>query len=252
MTPPSTPAHPVLLLLGDVDLTGTSGTPPTRAAGQCKEYCAWLLQHPGSTPVRMLRDLQVADATRRSNMSRLRSWLGSDPDGMPYLPDAYTGRISLDERVTSDWEQFTTLLSGGVNFAGTQALREALGLVRGEPLGTFSFQWHWAQQLRADMVAMVVDAASVLADRALEQGDLDTAAWAIGRGRLGAPFDDALSAREIEVLVRGGRRSEADQALLRLNRALRAEGRDLEPGLARRVQDAMRGDVEARRCADPV
>ncbi|MHA7861680.1 LysM peptidoglycan-binding domain-containing protein [Tessaracoccus sp. Y36] len=235
----SSPPHPVLSLLGPVELGGTTGIAPTRALGQCLEYCAWLLQNPGATPSRMLRDLQVADATRRSNMSRLRTWLGADPAGQPYLPDAYTGRIALDERVTSDWEQFVALLSGGVNMAGSHALRDALAMVRGEPLGTFGFQWQWAQQLRADMIAMIVDAACVLADRSLDQGDLETAMWAIARGRLGSPSDDALAVREIEALLRAGSQADAEHAVVRLNRALRAEGRDLEPALAIRVQDAM-------------
>ncbi|MDO5675926.1 MAG: LysM peptidoglycan-binding domain-containing protein [Propionibacteriaceae bacterium] len=247
MTTLSSPSHPTLLLLGDLGITGAAGTAPTRATGQCMEYCAWLLQHPGSTPTLMLRDLQVADATRRSNMSRLRTWLGADEVGVPYLPDAYTGRVSLDERVTSDWEQFTALLSGGVTLASTTTLQDALALVRGEPLGTFAFQWHWAQQLHADMVSMIVDAACVLADRCLAQGDLTLALWAVHQGRMGAPFDDALSVREIEALRMAGRHSDVDHAVVRLNRMLRAEGRDLEPALAARVQEAM---MRPRRAAE--
>lgn len=188
----------------------------------------------------MLRDLQVADTTRRSNMSRLRTWLGADDEGMAYLPDAYTGRLSLDHKVTSDWEHFAAILSGGVNTAGTLALRDALLLVRGEPLGSFAFQWYWAQQWQADMVAMIVDTACVLADRALLQADPETALWAVSRGRLGAPVNDALSVREIEALRLAGRREDAGRAVVGLNRTLRAEGRDLDPALAARVQDSLR------------
>ena len=46
----------------------------------------------------MVAALAVAEGTRRSNMSRLRSWLGSSPDGEAYLPDAYTGRITCIPR----------------------------------------------------------------------------------------------------------------------------------------------------------
>lgn len=236
----TSPEHPTLLLLGDVELAAAAGEPPTRAVGQCMEYCAWMLAHPGSRSTAMVRDLLVADATRRSNLSRLRSWLGTDPDGFPYLPEAYSGRISLDDRVTSDWEQFQSLLSGGVNMATTDALRMALRLVRGEPLGAYSFQWIWAQQLRTDMVSMVVDAAAVLADRAIDNADLDTALWAVGRGRLVSPDDDELAVREIHALASAGRVAEAERAVLALNRATRAAGRDLAPGLASRVQTALR------------
>ncbi|WP_145952861.1 bacterial transcriptional activator domain-containing protein [Tessaracoccus aquimaris] len=172
-------------------------------------------------------------------MSRLRSWLGSAPDGDAYLPDAYSGRIRLDPRVTSDWERFEALLAGGVNLASTAAIRQALRLVRGEPLGPLAFQWHWAETMRADMVAMIVDAASVLADRAIDQRDPDLALWAVARGRLAAPEDDELSVREIHALAIAGRRSDLERAVVALNRTVRATNRDLPQNLARRVQLAI-------------
>lgn len=233
------PHHPTLLLLGDVTLSAPAGDPPNRAPLQCMEYCAWLLQNPGATPGAMVRSLLVAETTRRSNMSRLRTWLGAAPDGRPYLPDAYSGRIRLDERVTSDWEHFEALLTGGVNVASTRALRQALRLVRGEPLGSLGFQWHWAQTLRADMVSMIVDAACVLADRAIGHDDPDSALWAVRRGRLAAPDADQLMAREIHALAIAGRRVDTERAIVALNRTTREAGRDLPPDVAQRVQQAI-------------
>ena len=90
------------------------------------------------------------------------------------------------------------------------------------------------------MVSMVVDAAAVLADRAIDNADLDTALWAVGRGRLVSPDDDELAVREIHALASAGRVAEAERAVLALNRATRAAGRDLAPGLASRVQTALR------------
>src|SRR5699024_275084 len=109
------------------------GTPPARARKQCIEYCAWLLEHPASTATAMAAALVVAEGTRRSNMSRLRSWLGEGDDG-PYLPDAYSGRISLADDVSSDWHQLQLLVGRGVDRAGDGALIAALELVRGAPL----------------------------------------------------------------------------------------------------------------------
>ena len=79
---------PRLNLLGPVELEGCAGPPPPRAIRQCIEYCAWIHLNPGSSPVQMVNALVVAEGTRRSNMSRLRSWLGTRPDGELYLPDA--------------------------------------------------------------------------------------------------------------------------------------------------------------------
>ena len=110
MPPPNAvPVHPTLLLLGEVELLATAGDEPNRATGQCMEYCAWLLANPGATAATMTDDLLVAETTRRSNMSRLRTWLGTADAGVAYLPDAYSGRIRLDPRVSSDWEQFQAL-----------------------------------------------------------------------------------------------------------------------------------------------
>ena len=245
----STPEHPMLLLLGDPDLIGAAGDVPGRAVGQCLEYCAWLLENPGSTPTAMTRALLIAETTRRSNTSRLRSWLGAAPDGVQYLPDAYSGRVSLDPRVSSDWEQFRTMLSGGVNLSSDAALVAALRLVRGEPLGSFEFQWGWAHQLRSDMVSMVVDAASVLADRALERSAAEAALWAVRRGRLAAPSNDALASREILALALAGRSSEANGAAVALTRTARAEGRDLAPDLSRRIQAALHAPSARRAMA---
>lgn len=233
------PDHPTLLLLGEVDLLGCRGRRPARAVVQCVEYCAWLLEHPGASPTTMARDLVVAETTRRSNMSRLRTWLGGSPAGEPYLPDAYSGHITLHEEVTSDWERFQVLLSGGVNLASDAALRAALSLVRGEPLQQVSFQWPWAQQLRDEMISMITDAAVVLADRYLHRGDLEEVHWALSQGRKAAGVDETLTVREIQALALGGDRPGVDRAVRQLTRAARVQGRDLSPDTARRIQHAL-------------
>ena len=130
-------------------------------------------------------------------------------------------------------------MNGGVNLAPDAALRQALALVRGEPLGDVAFQWHWAEQLRVDMVGTVVDAACALADRAIARGDHTVALWAAGRGLVAAPSDDHLTVRRVDALMVAGRRDEARQLVVTLNRELRAAGRDLPPDLARRVHIAL-------------
>ncbi len=229
---------PTLLLLGEVDLVAASGQKPSRAVGRCLECCAWLLAHPSSTPSQMRASLMVAESTRRSNMSRLRAWLGSGPEG-EYLPDAYSGKIRLADAVSSDWERFQVLLAGGVEQASSSALREALSLVRGKPLGSFGFQWGWAEQLRTDMVSMIIDAAARLADRAANQGDFATAEWALGQGMLAAGAVEPLVARRIMVLARRGRHDEVDREVLTLTRQARSSGRDLSMDTVAIVQQAL-------------
>jgi len=187
----------------------------------------------------MVRELLVAETTRRSNMSRLRRWLGSDAENNPYLPDAYSGRISLAPSVTSDWERFQSLLAGGVNTSSTPLLHEALSLVRGKPLDGVSFQWPWTSQWLSDMTSMISDAATVLADRYLTEQDYPGALWAIEQGQLATGDDETLAVRRIQVLAQTGEGAEVDAAVMQLTRASRATNRDLSADSVRRVQHAL-------------
>ena len=232
------PHSPTLLLLGEVDLVACDGQRPTRAAGRCLECCAWLLVNPGATPTQMRESLMVAESTRRSNMSRLRSWLGRGPEG-EHLPDAYSGHIQLSVSVSSDWERFQSLLAGGVNRASETSLAEALALVRGAPLGSFEFQWSWAEQLRSDMVSMIVDASAVLADRCTARGEHTLADWAISQGVRAAGDVEPLVVRRIRSLAQRGDRAGVDRQVLQLTRSARASGRDLGPESVRMIQEAL-------------
>ena len=158
MDPDRAVHHPTLQMLGPIELLGAKGTAPARAAKQCLEYCAWLLENPGSSAHAMVAALAVAEGTRRSNMIRLRSWLGTSPEGNSYLPDAYTGRITLHPAVSSDWQRLQILTFTGVNRASDDSLQAALELVRGAPLADAApGQWHWAEELRTDMISCVRD-----------------------------------------------------------------------------------------------
>ena len=239
--------HPLLQLIGPVELLGAAGTPPTRAAKQCLEYCAWLLEHPGATAQAMAAGLLVAEGTRRSNMSRLRAWLGGDADGEPYLPDAYSGRIRLDAAVSSDWHQLRLLLGDGVDRAPTDVLELALRLVRGAPLADAApVQWHWAEELRTDIVSCVRDVGVELASRAVAGDDLDLARWAAARALVVAPGDELLMAARIRTEHLAGNVAETERLSLLVARQARTLGVDLEPATVDLIQEVMEGRVRAR------
>jgi hypothetical protein len=239
--------HPVLQLLGPIELLGATGTVPPRAAKQCLEYCAWLLENPGRSAQAMVAALAVAEGTRRSNMSRLRSWLGASPDGEAYLPDAYTGRIALHPAVSSDWQRLQILTSSGVNRASDESLQAALELVRGAPLADAApGQWHWAEELRTDMISCVRDIGVELADRALLAADLDLARWAASRALLAAPGDELLLAARIRTEHAAGNPAETDRLTLQLAAQARTLGVDLDPETVSLLQQVMEGQVRAR------
>jgi len=239
--------HPILRLLGPIDLLGAAGTVPPRAGRQCLEYCCWLLEHPGTTAQAMASALVVAEGTRRSNMSRLRAWLGADVEGNPYLPDAYTGRILLHPSVSSDWQRLQILTAAGVNKTSTGALRAALELVRGAPLADAApGQWHWAEELRTDMVSVIRDIGVEVATRALLDHDIDLARWAAARALVAAPGDELLMAARIRTEHRAGNLGETERLTLQLAAQARSLGVDLDSETVVLLQEVMEGRVRAR------
>lgn len=247
MDPDRTVHHPTLQMLGPIELLGAKGTAPARAAKQCLEYCAWLLENPGSSAQAMVAALAVAEGTRRSNMSRLRSWLGTSDGGDAYLPDAYTGRIALHPAVSSDWQRLQILTSTGVNRASEDSLQAALELVRGAPLADAApGQWHWAEELRTDMISCVRDIGLQLADRALLTGDVELARWAGARALLAAPGDELLLAARIRTEHTAGNTAETERLALQLAAQARTLGVDLDPETVALLQRVMEGRVRAR------
>jgi hypothetical protein len=239
--------HPILRLLGPIELAGATGSPPPRAAKQCLEYCGWLLEHPGTTAQAMAAALVVAEGTRRSNVSRLRAWLGVDGQGNAYLPDAYTGRIFLHPSVSSDWQRLQILTAAGINKTSIGGLRAALELVRGAPLADAApGQWHWAEELRTDMISAIRDIGVEVAQRALLDGDIDLARWGAARALVAAPGDELLMAARIRTEHQAGNAPETERLTLQVASHARNLGVDLDSDTVLLLQQVMEGRVRAR------
>lgn len=241
------PLHPLLNILGPIELLGTTGTPPARGQRTCMEYCAWLLEHGGSTAPAMVSSLLVAESSRRSTMSRLRIWLGKDEDGKAYLPDAYSGRIWLHPAVSSDWQQLQILIAPGVNRTPPETLQTALGMVRGGVMADAApGQWSWAEELRMDIMATIRDIALVLTDHALANGDIDLARWATARALTIAPEDEELLCARIRTERRAGNHREVERLALKTTAHARRLGIDLRTDTVLLLQEVMEGRIRAR------
>lgn len=243
---------PRLLLLGPIELEGARGAPPSRAPRQCLEYCAWLLEHPNASSVEMTRALLVAESTRRSNMSRLRGWLGQATDGRPYLPEAYSGRIRLHPAVRSDWQEVQVMLGRGIGETSSATLAAILDLVRGAPLADAPpGDWAWAEELRIESSCALRDVAHELAGRALEERDLDLAKWAVGRGLVAAPGDELLLRQLLVAEHRSGNTREVERLVFTLNRQAHTLGIDLLPETVTTMQEVLEGGIRIRSAGGP-
>jgi hypothetical protein len=240
-------SHPTLMLLGPIQLLGAAGPPPARAERSCIEYCAWMVEHPGATASQMAAALLVAETTRRSNVSRLRGWLGMMENGTPYLPEAYSGRLYLDATVSSDWQRLLTLVSPGINRVPISTLVSALRLVRGAPLADAApGQWQWAEELRTDMASLIRDIGARVGEAALADGDLDLARWAAARALTASPGDEILVRLRLRTEHHAGNRPEVERIVLQLTRHARMLGIDLDDETIRAIQEAIEGQPRAR------
>jgi hypothetical protein len=128
----------------------------------------------------------------------VRRWLGSGPDGQPWLSEATPdGRYRVRTGVLVDWHLFRRLRTRGERRgpAGTTDLRAALSLVQGPPLQDAAelagasprvpYSWLPGSAIQPELIlAGILDAAHQLVELSLAAGDLATARWAVNQAWL--------------------------------------------------------------------
>ncbi|MFD4482776.1 hypothetical protein ACFWPU_42645 [Streptomyces sp. NPDC058471] len=206
--PGITSAGPLVRVLGPVDVVGARGEVKESSRRRTNtELAAWLVLHPGrdhqplDAAMWPTKETQTPGHTKYRNVcvSRLRSWLGQDDTGHPFLPKlppSADARYSLSPAVTSDWHQFLALVDAASATSGphaTQALREALELVRGRPfMSDDRRRYRWAEHLAQVMLSKIVLTAEDLAQRCLNDRDPRGAVWAAAKGLDVAPEVESL------------------------------------------------------------
>lgn len=206
--PGITSAGPLVRVLGPVDVVGARGEVKESSRRRTNtELAAWLVLHPGrdhqplDAAMWPTKETQTEGHTKYRNVcvSRLRSWLGQDDAGHPFLPKlppSADARYSLSPAVTSDWHQFLALVDAASATSGphaTQSLREALELVRGRPfMSDDRRRYRWAEHLAQVMLSKIVLTAEDLAERCLEDRDPRGAVWAAAKGLDVAPEVESL------------------------------------------------------------
>lgn len=165
-------------------------------------------------------DGRAKDQTVRNTITRARSGLGSDADGVAYLPAPVEGRYRLDDRVVTDFEVFWSLRRAADALddpTGAAALLdEALELVRGEPLLGAGRNYAWTAPLATTIVVAVVDAADELGEIRLSMGDPRGAERAARAGLVAAPGEERL----YRILMRAAAALDSKPMIERLYREL--------------------------------
>ncbi|MZE80901.1 LysM peptidoglycan-binding domain-containing protein [Streptomyces xinghaiensis] len=226
---------PEIRVLGPLEVPGlgTTGHGPRLAA-----LAALLYFRPGRDAGAVCEAMDPVNpwstSTLTSRMHGLRSRLGTDPQGLPYVPRRSSGSdpYRLHPAVRCDWDAFRRLASRGLKAgpAGLPHLENALALVRGRPFG--SRPPAWAAPLQQEMISRIVDVAHTVALYRRAPGpdqDLDAARRALA---VGIECEETA-----EVLYRGwmlvehaaGSRSGLHTAITRLQQVMRHYDLDLEP-----------------------
>ena len=228
---------PEILVLGPVDLLHAGGkVEPTKRA-RLLEYAAYLALNPGATHTAIDNaiwpDRKTEDNlnTRNPATSKLRRWVGTDPDGNEYLPRHQAGEgYSFLPSVTTDVSRWDELLAQSPMQASTEQLEQALSLVRGIPFeGTHRKRYAWAEPLKQRLISEIVDASYELARRRLMAGRWRAAEQAVVVGLLIEPAQENLW--RLRILAAHESRnpaaeSEAIERLLTITEQLEC---DLEP-----------------------
>ena len=230
---------PMVLVLGPVEIRFASGedADPARRR-KLTELAAFIALHPGADnhgiddavwPVR-----RVSTSTRNSATSRLRRWLGTNPDGEPWLPLVPDrGQYRFRPDVRCDWQVFQELarrgLAGGA--AGLDELGEALALVRGRPFaGVDPAAYTWAEYDTQEMISAITDVAHMLSSARLVERDPARARDAAARGLLVEPCSELLTQDAIRAATALGDSEEAERLLERLRTRLSIIDPDADVG----------------------
>lgn len=232
--PTPAPAAPCLLLLGPVQVVGATGVVEPTKQARLTELAAILALNGGCDHTTIdacyFPGQRVNDNARNTQISKLRRWLGKAADGDDFLPryQCMAG-YRLHKEVTSDWDRWQELLPAGPAAAPTEALEEALRLVRGRPFdGVRSRRYAWAETLKQQMISAIVDASYELARRRLMEGQWRAAEAAVVIGLSVEPGMERLWRTRILAAYAAGNIPALQEAVDRLLSIVDELGGDLE------------------------
>lgn len=207
------PVAPKLTLLGPVSArTMGDATATAHRRPYYLEILAFLALHPeGVTAEQLAEAIRIRPDKARSEMSVVRTWLGTNRTGDQYLPKAQQSHepgvaATYSVRgVVCDLDLFRRLRARGQSRGadGMPDLISALHMVSGEPFTDLRKDgWSWlleGHRLDHILTAAIVDIGHIVTTHALTAGDLDMADFASQIAIGAAPYDDIANLDRAEV-----------------------------------------------------
>ncbi|MGW4822227.1 BTAD domain-containing putative transcriptional regulator [Streptomyces sp. NPDC004227] len=192
-------------LVGPYEIIGLD-TPDDERSALLHEALALLLLHREGVHPRVLSSALwprgVTDDVRDALVERLRSWLGTDPDGTPRLGTDDTGRLTLAKSVVSDLDVLRSLYHEATQGKGAdnravrgRLLTDALVVVRGPLLADRPegrYRWLTHEIVEAQLPLIVADIGLALSSFHLERDRAEKAIEALDAALRTAPSDERL------------------------------------------------------------
>lgn len=162
-------------ILGQVELCPPSGGPVDKERDRRLIELTTLLQLHRTISadgiIKYVLGGAAADKTVHTQMSWLRTRLGTTPAGKEAVPKMSDGLYHLDQTVRSDWMVFDDLLEMNVAITPIERLAVAMNLVTGPLMHGLRKPWAWSADLRDLIVDRVADAADVLSRHYLDTAE---------------------------------------------------------------------------------
>ncbi|WP_043687581.1 LysM peptidoglycan-binding domain-containing protein [Streptomyces xylophagus] len=236
---------PEIRVLGPVHVTGVERT---GHGSRMAQLAALLYFRPGRGADVLCSDMDPvspwSSATLNARMQGLRSSLGNDPDGNPYVPRRKAGDdpYRLSPGVRCDWTRFLQLAERALprGPSGLPDLERALALVRGRPFGGRPLPW--AEPYQQEMITRIVDVAHTIATYRTPTGphhDLNAARQAVATGLDTDETAELLYRDWLRIEAAAGNRQGLHTAITRVQQVNRALDCSPEPETEQLINDLL-------------
>ncbi|MGW5465422.1 LysM peptidoglycan-binding domain-containing protein [Streptomyces sp. NPDC003996] len=246
---------PEIRVLGPVEVTGVNNT---GHGPRMAQLAALLYFRPGRSGHVLCADMDPvhpwSTTTLNARMQGLRSCLGSDIAGNPYVPRRKTGDdpYRLAPTVRCDWSRFLQLAEHALPLgpAGLTDLEKALTLVRGKPFGGRPLPW--AEPHAQEMTTRIIDVAHTVATHRTPPGphhDLTAARQAVATGLEVDDTAELLYRDWLRIEHTAGNRQGLHTAITRLQQVNRDLDCSLETETTQLINELLGGSGAAGRKA---